>query len=48
MPATATEFVIDSERAADDLISEAIDLFTDKYREQPHAVRPRKRQENDT
>ena len=38
------DLVTDTEPTAPDLISEAIDLLTDNYRQHPHAVKPRKRQ----
>jgi len=38
------DLVTDTEPTAPDLISDAIDLLTDKYRQHPQAVKPRKRE----
>jgi hypothetical protein len=38
------DLVTDTERIANDLISETTDLLADKYRQHPQAVKPRKRQ----
>ena len=38
------DLVTDTERTANDLISEAIDLLADKYRQHPQAVKPGERQ----